>query len=171
MRTFNRFIPTAVAAAALLGGLGHAASALATQMSADGWQQLRPTSANKAKRDLALLASVPVTAPTAIAAASPQASVPAPVAGVGPAVEEAFRLVKGEPLQLQLQQWAARAGWTVVWNVPDGWIVPGDKTYGTDFEVAVQRAVEELASNGADVVGDSWRGNRTVIISQNGVFQ
>ncbi|TWG87965.1 toxin co-regulated pilus biosynthesis protein Q [Cupriavidus gilardii J11] len=118
-----------------------------------------------------MLAKVALTASTAAADTSPQAPEPAPVAGNAPAVTEAFRLVKGEPLQLQLQQWAARAGWTVVWNVPDGWIVPGDKTYGTDFEVAVQRAVEELASNGADVVGDSWRGNRTVIISQNGVFQ
>lgn len=170
MHTFNRSIPTAVAAAALLGGLCHATSALATQTSADGWQQLQPTATSKAKSNLALLASVPVTAPGAAVAASPQASAPTPVPEA-PAVAEAFRLVKGEPLQLQLQQWAARAGWTVVWNVPDGWIVPGDKTYGTDFEVAVQRAVEELASNGADVVGDSWRGNRTVIISQNGVFQ
>ncbi|WP_218275036.1 TcpQ domain-containing protein, partial [Pseudomonas sp. GW460-13] len=61
-------------------------------------------------------------------------------------VGDVYRLVKGEPLQQQLQKWATRAGWTVIWNVPDGWIVPGDKDYGGDFELAVKRVVEELAN-------------------------
>ncbi|MBY4898650.1 toxin co-regulated pilus biosynthesis Q family protein [Cupriavidus sp. AU9028] len=162
---------THIAAAALLmGGLSLTPAALAAPRSSDGWQSLQPTASDSKRAVQALLANVPV--PAAGNAISPSRGVASPETapeGAGPAGP--YRLVKGEPLQLQLERWAARAGWTVVWNVPDGWIVPGDKEYGTDFEAAVQRAIEELASNGADVVGDSWRGNRTVIISQNGVVQ
>ncbi|MCO4865660.1 MULTISPECIES: toxin co-regulated pilus biosynthesis Q family protein [Cupriavidus] len=138
----------------------------ASQLSNDGWQQLQAPRAAKAAASQTLLAA---NTPSAGAAPS-KASTPA-VPNIAPAAGAVFRLVKGEALQQQLQNWASRAGWTVAWNVPDGWIVPGDKDYGSDFESAVKRVVEELANNGADVVGDSWRGNRTVIISQNGMVQ
>ncbi|WP_258874765.1 toxin co-regulated pilus biosynthesis Q family protein [Cupriavidus taiwanensis] len=138
----------------------------ASQLSNDGWQQLQAPRAAKAAASQTLLAA---NTPSAGAAPS-KASTPA-VPNTAPAAGAVFRLVKGEALQQQLQNWASRAGWTVAWNVPDGWIVPGDKDYGSDFESAVKRVVEELANNGADVVGDSWRGNRTVIISQNGMVQ
>ncbi|MFJ4291237.1 TcpQ domain-containing protein [Cupriavidus sp. NPDC089707] len=146
----------------------------ASQLSSDGWQQLQPPRAAKAAVSPTLLAA---NTPTAGAAPSMAPSTAASMASTpavptsAPAPGAVFRLVKGEALQQQLQNWAARAGWAVAWNVPDGWIVPGDKDYGSDFELAVKRVVEELANNGADVVGDSWRGNRTVIISQNGMVQ
>lgn len=168
----NRTIRIAVAAVSLLSGLCLAPAVHASQLSNEGWQQLQPARVNKATIDRTLLAANTASPAAATASAQPStqgaAAVPpsaAPVVGV------VFRLVKGEPLQQQLQHWAARAGWTVAWNIPDGWIVPGNKDYGSDFEGAVKRVVEELASNGADVVGDSWRGNRTVIISQNGMVQ
>ncbi|MBP0623427.1 toxin co-regulated pilus biosynthesis Q family protein [Cupriavidus consociatus] len=164
----NRTIRFAVAAASLVSGLILVPAVHASQLSNDGWQQLQaPHGAKTAKA---------AVSPTLLAANTPSASA-APsltstaVPNVAPAAGAVFRLVKGEALQQQLQNWASRAGWTVAWNVPDGWIVPGDKDYGSDFESAVKRVVEELANNGADVVGDSWRGNRTVIISQNGMVQ
>ncbi|MCY1200695.1 Toxin co-regulated pilus biosynthesis protein Q [compost metagenome] len=162
----NRTIRIAVAAASLLSGLIMPA-AHASQLSNDGWQHLQPLRAAKAAVNPTMLAA---NTPPVVAAAPSKASTPAGPNGA-PTVGAVFRLVKGEALQQQLQNWANRAGWTVAWNVPDGWIVPGDKDYGSDFESAVKRVVEELANNGADVVGDSWRGNRTVIISQNGMVQ
>ncbi|MFS8981447.1 toxin co-regulated pilus biosynthesis Q family protein [Cupriavidus necator] len=179
MRHSNRIIRITGAVGSLLAGLIIAPAAHASQLASDGWQPLQPTRAGKGVAERALLAAN---------TASPAASGAVDLAGMsgagvaaltsaqtasGAAVPAAgtFRLIKGVPLQQQLQSWANRAGWTVAWNVPDGWIVPGDKAYGSDFEAAVQLVVEELASNGADVVGDSWRGNRTVIISQNGVVQ
>lgn len=166
----NRTLRIAVTAASLLSGLSLAPAVHASQLSSDGWQQLQPARINKAAIDQTLLAANT----SSLTAASVQANTPALAVGASggtPVVGDVFRLVKGQALQQQLQSWAARAGWTVAWNVPDGWIVPGDKDYGSDFEGAVKRVVEELASNGADVVGDSWRGNRTVIISQNGIVQ
>ncbi|MDK3022941.1 toxin co-regulated pilus biosynthesis Q family protein [Cupriavidus taiwanensis] len=162
----NRTTRVAVAAASLLSGLILMPEVHASQLSNDGWQTLQPPRAAKEAVGQTLLAA---NTPS-VAAAPSKANTPA-VSSVAPAVGAVFRLVKGEALQQQLQNWANRAGWTVAWNVPDGWIVPGDKDYGSDFESAVKRVVEELANNGADVVGDSWRGNRTVIISQNGMVQ
>ncbi|MFS8931433.1 toxin co-regulated pilus biosynthesis Q family protein [Cupriavidus taiwanensis] len=164
----HRTVRIVVTAGSLLSGLFIAPALHAAQLQNDGWQSLQPVRANPASIDRTLLAANG-SSPAANAGLSAAAAVSAPPAAA--VVGDVYRLVKGEPLQQQLQKWAARAGWTVVWNVPDGWIIPGDKDYGGDFELAVKRVVEELANNGADVVGDSWRGNRTVIISQNGMVQ
>ncbi|WP_373380340.1 toxin co-regulated pilus biosynthesis Q family protein [Cupriavidus nantongensis] len=164
----HRTVRIVVTAGSLLSGLFIAPALHAAQLQNDGWQSLQPARAGQAVIDRTLLAAnAPRRLPVPVFRLRRQSARPPAVAVAG----EIYRLVKGEPLQQQLQKWAARAGWTVVWNVPDGWIVPGDKDYGGDFELAVKRVVEELANNGADVVGDSWRGNRTVIISQNGIVQ
>jgi len=168
----KRTIRIAVAASSLLSCVVLTPVVHASQLSTDGWQSLQPARTSKATIDSTLLAANhPTLAGSSRAAIAAPAITPAAATAVAPVVGDVYRLVKGEPLQQQLQKWAARAGWTVAWNVPDGWIVPGDKDYGGDFEGAIQRVVEELASNGADVVGDGWRGNRTVIISQNGMVQ
>lgn len=152
------------------GAVQSKADAEAGRSSADGWQPLkRPTAADGPTGQLLAQGSTPraatsISGPGSALPISANPSLSTAPAGM-------FRLVKGELLQLQLQKWAALANWTISWNVPDSWIVPGDRDYGGDFEAAVQRVVEELATNGADVVGDSWRGNRTIIITQNGVMQ
>ncbi|MBP0633134.1 MULTISPECIES: toxin co-regulated pilus biosynthesis Q family protein [unclassified Cupriavidus] len=165
----NRTVRFVVAAASLVSGLILLPAVHASHLSNDGWQQLQAPHGAKAAKAAGSPTLLAANTPSAGAAPS-MASTPA-VPITAPAAGAVFRLVKGEALQQQLQNWASRAGWTVAWNVPDGWIVPGDKDYGSDFESAVKRVVEELANNGADVVGDSWRGNRTVIISQNGMVQ
>ncbi|RWA55731.1 pilus assembly protein [Cupriavidus sp. UYMSc13B] len=71
-------------------------------------------------------------------------------------------------MQNQLEDWGKRAGWKVLWNVPDTWIVPGDKAYGSDFAAAAQAVIEDLAANGADVLLDAWKDNKTVVIHQGG---
>jgi hypothetical protein len=82
-----------------------------------------------------------------------------------------FELVAGRSLELQLQGWAKRAGWTFSWNVQKDWIVPSGEAFGTNFEEAAQRVIEELASNGADVRADIYTGNHTVVVHQAGAAE
>lgn len=84
---------------------------------------------------------------------------------------EQFVLQAGQSIQTQLQHWAKRAGWTLTWNCPDDWIVPGDRAFGTNFETATQNAIEQLSKNGADVRADIWVGNHSVVVDQAGVSQ
>ncbi|WP_319640833.1 toxin co-regulated pilus biosynthesis Q family protein [Ralstonia pickettii] len=137
------------------------------ELSDDGWQPLgsgQPASEKVAQK------------PTRTTKQSAQTPAPKPVqAAPAPATEtasmtssQAYVLVAGESGESQLLAWAKRAGWTVLWNVQDAWIVPGNKSYGNDFETAVKQVTEDLHANGADVLGDSWRGNSTIIITQNG---
>lgn len=84
------------------------------------------------------------------------------------ATAESFSLVAGKSIESQVRGWATRAGWHLIWNLPDDWIAPGDRAYGTNFEQAVRHVIEELAGNGAGVVGDIWRGNKTVVVSSVG---
>lgn len=69
----------------------------------------------------------------------------------------------------ELQRWATRAKWRVVWNVPKDHVVPTDtKFYGT-FKTAVSKVVEDLVANGAVVSVKFWNGNSVAIISGPGV--
>ncbi|WP_321959259.1 toxin co-regulated pilus biosynthesis Q family protein [Burkholderia cenocepacia] len=81
---------------------------------------------------------------------------------------DAFALVGGQPIQTQLQSWAARAGWTVVWDVQQDWIVPNAATFTGDFASAAQQVIEALAANGADVRADLYTGNRSMVVHQAG---
>ncbi|KVS13920.1 pilus assembly protein [Burkholderia multivorans] len=71
-------------------------------------------------------------------------------------------------MQTQLQSWAARAGWTVVWDVQQDWIVPNSATFPGGFESAAQQVIEALAANGADVRADLYTGNKSMVVHQAG---
>lgn len=86
-------------------------------------------------------------------------------------VEAPFSLLGGQSLEMQLVAWAKRAGWAISWNTPDDWIVPHDLSYGTDFEGAIKSVLTQLASNGADVRADIWKGNKSVVVDKAGVSQ
>ncbi|MBU9651044.1 toxin co-regulated pilus biosynthesis Q family protein [Burkholderia multivorans] len=79
-----------------------------------------------------------------------------------------FALVAGQSIQTQLQSWAARAGWTVVWDVQQDWIVPNSATFPGGFESAAQQVIEALAANGADVRADLYTGNKSMVVHQAG---
>ncbi|WP_249176446.1 toxin co-regulated pilus biosynthesis Q family protein [Burkholderia cenocepacia] len=81
---------------------------------------------------------------------------------------EPFGLVAGKSIQSQLQAWAVRAGWTVVWDVQQDWIVPNAATFTGDFVSAAQQVIEALAANGADVRADLYTGNRSMVVHQAG---
>lgn len=143
-----------------------------TDSGVDGWQILAP-----AETALPINNATPPSATsTPISSAT---ATPAPASGTNDTVATGqpdvsvspFTLEAGRSLQIQLAGWAKRVGWSVIWNVPDDWIVPGNGAYAGDFPTAVGQVVEALASNGADVRADIWTGNQTVVIHQNGAAQ
>lgn len=178
MRQFNTHTRIAARVAWLIAGIcavqGASAASLADlewqRLSEEGWQMLAPpTAAAKDRRAAAMPAASSPATPTSVATTSAAAPAPAPTAITASFPAERFALVRGQSLQAQLEAWAARAGWTVEWNVPDGWIVPNDKSLGSDFAQAAQQAIEQLAANGADVQADIWNGNRVLVVHQAGV--
>ncbi|MRT01659.1 hypothetical protein GJQ57_23720 [Ralstonia pickettii] len=133
----------------------------------EGWQLLGSTPASPSKS--APVRSAAVTEmPNGKRLSEVSRSAAAPVAPPAPTAD-AFVLVKGKSMQAQLESWAARAGWTVEWNVPDDWIVPNDQPLGNDFAHATQQTIEQLAANGADVQADIWKGNQVVVVHPAGV--
>jgi hypothetical protein len=75
-----------------------------------------------------------------------------------------YSLKAGLGLESQLQGWASRAGWKVVWNVPHDWIVPNGAVFGDDFHAAADQVIQTLAANGANVRADFYKGNRTLVV-------
>ncbi|WP_261531653.1 toxin co-regulated pilus biosynthesis Q family protein [Burkholderia multivorans] len=120
-------------------------------------------------------AAAAAAAETAAQAALEIAGAPAdlvPEAVVLPATplttQATFALVAGQSIQTQLQSWASRAGWTVVWDVQQDWIVPNSATFPGGFESAAQQVIEALAANGADVRADLYTGNKSMVVHQAG---
>lgn len=155
---------------AVMAGWAQCATAAGTDNSLDGWQVLAP-----ANSDMPVNAVIPAGAPTTeppLIGANGTSPVPpiTPAAGLD-ASAGVFDLQAGKSLQSQLEGWAKRAGWSVMWSVPDDWLVPGNESYGGDFASAVQRVVEQLAANGADVRADVWNGNHSVVIHPTGATE
>nr|WP_311530338.1 TcpQ domain-containing protein [uncultured Ralstonia sp.] len=174
-------LPTAQAATSRQNAIPEEAE----ELSGDGWQLLSAgESMPKAPTKKSVPASKQAAAPTASKQAAGSSTEPSTAASkvalteTTPAAVSAstppvsapttFSLVAGESVESQLLAWAKRAKWNVLWSVQDAWVVPGNKDYGTDFESAVKSVTEDLAGNGADILGDSWRGNNMIVITQNG---
>ncbi|MBW5286706.1 TcpQ domain-containing protein [Burkholderia gladioli] len=83
-------------------------------------------------------------------------------------VELPYHLDAGLPIDEQLRGWARRAGWTLLWNIEPGWIVPGAQDFGTDFRSAMNQVIASLADNGADVLGDGYEANHVFIVHAKG---
>lgn len=86
------------------------------------------------------------------------------VTAASEAAASGFALQAGQSLQAQLQRWARDAGWTVVWTSPDDWIVPGAGPSGGAFADAAREVIEALAQDGADIRGDLYLGNHTLVV-------
>ncbi|MEX3917913.1 toxin co-regulated pilus biosynthesis Q family protein [Paraburkholderia sp. BR10872] len=111
---------------------------------------------------------VPANPHGEIAPEAPAAQLPGPEAAPS---AETYVLLGGQSLETQLMGWAKRAGWSVSWNTADDWIVPHDLSYHSNFEDAINSVFTQLASNGADVRADIWRGNKAVVVDKAGVNQ
>ncbi|MGF6440600.1 TcpQ domain-containing protein [Paraburkholderia youngii] len=100
-----------------------------------------------------------------------QINVPVPPATpVAPAADP-YVLVGGKSLQAQILGWGKRSGWAIDWRTPDDWIVPNDKAFSIDFEVAVRDVFDQASANGADVRVDIWEGNRSIVVDKTGAEQ
>ncbi len=166
----KRMAAIAMAACTVVSA-AHAASR-SQSTDGEGWQPLggsarKASVVGQANRSGAADPNTLVAAASALASSTPE-----PAASVTPvSAARPFELVADESVEQQLLEWAKRAGWKVLWRVQDAWVVPGNKSYGDDFESAVQHVTEDLAANGTDVLGDSWRGNHTIVITQNGASE
>lgn len=110
------------------------------------------------------------------ATASPQSSTPsspenAPAAEpLAPrALEESFTLRKGESIKSELESWAQRTGWEVIWRLSDTWLIPNGITYYGDFKTAATTVVQTLADNGIVIRCIANDGNKTMLIVGAGV--
>lgn len=75
---------------------------------------------------------------------------------------------KGESIDQGLQRWAKQASWTVIWNLPQDWVVPNGVEFHGDFSSAVGAVVNSLSSNGANIQSDIYQGNKTIVIHEMG---
>jgi len=76
-----------------------------------------------------------------------------------------YSLEGGLPLKPQLESWAKNAGWSLVWDYPEDWMVPGGTSFGDDFQQAISKVGETLVANGADIKVTIYLGNKTVRLS------
>lgn len=79
-----------------------------------------------------------------------------------------YQLQAGRSLQTQLEEWAAHAGWSIDWNAPVSWIVPGGQAFGTDFVAAAKEVFDALITNGADIRVNMYKGNKAITVFQTG---
>ena len=82
--------------------------------------------------------------------------------------QSVFMLTKGQLILTELQHWAKQSGWTVVWQVPEDWMVPNTTTFNGDFQQAVSQVIEALAANGANIHAVFHTANDTVVIQGAG---
>lgn len=140
----------------------------------DGWQPLS-AEASKGWQPLSVDAPKSVSPPTIgqlhgapVPPVPPITAVPVTVAPITSTPVCTFELVAGESFETQVMGWAACAHWNMTWNYPSDWVVPGGKSYGTDFAAAIEAAFNEAGSNGADIWADGWKGNHTVTVTTRG---
>lgn len=97
--------------------------------------------------------------PIAEAQATPSSASANPAAPVLP-IQPVWTLVAGQPIGRNLQTWAEQAGWTVVWQVRNDWIVPSGLSYTGSFAEAAETVIKTLAENGAVVDFKTYEGNK-----------
>ena len=79
---------------------------------------------------------------------------------VGTGANQSWSLSAGKTLHEQLAAWAERAGWSFAWRPEKGWLVPADATFTGTFDVAIEKVVKMLYSQGKPVRLELWEGNR-----------
>ncbi|CAN7775649.1 OmpA family protein [Caballeronia sp. LjRoot31] len=146
-------VPTAVPAIALT----QQAQALASRSSTS-----KPVAASTQSTNIAPLAQLD----EARSSSSESDPVVAPV--IVPDKLQRFALKSGLPLEDQIVADGAKAGWTVLWNIPGNWTAPNDASFSGDFEHAAIQFFDQMAENGADIWVDVWEGNHTIIVTPTG---
>ena len=78
-------------------------------------------------------------------------------------------LTAGNTVGQELQAWAKKAGWKVVWNMSKDWSVPASTSFPGDFKAAASGVIQTLAANGALVRAQFFDGNKTMVVTGPGV--
>ncbi|VVE13983.1 MULTISPECIES: toxin co-regulated pilus biosynthesis Q family protein [Pandoraea] len=126
-----------------------------------GWQPL-------AGSDTAATDAGSTSAPDVTSGATlPAAPINAAVSATKPA--DTWTIREGFPIGEEIKDWAKRAGWRVVWQMPRDVIAAAATSFTGDFPSAVTDVVKTLAANGALIRAKIFDGNRTVLIQGPGV--
>jgi hypothetical protein len=102
--------------------------------------------------------------------ADPDAAVDQPTAAAADRSIPEFKpialwtLKANQAISVGLEDWARASGWEVVWNVPEDWLVPNTAQFQGDFAAAAAQVIQSLASNGASIHADFYKGNRTLVV-------
>jgi hypothetical protein len=86
----------------------------------------------------------------------------APAAAAG-----AWRADKDRALRSVLAEWAERAGWQIVWNSGFEYKLESGAAFGGDFIQASGDLLRSMQSARPAVVGTFYRGNRTLVITND----
>ncbi len=77
---------------------------------------------------------------------------------------------RGERLSQALSDFAKQQGWTVLWYCQD-WAAPGQTIFHGDFMTVSQEFIKSISSDGADIHGKWWLGNKTLVVTGSGAMQ
>lgn len=80
-------------------------------------------------------------------------------------IPQSWELHSGDTVKKDLEAWAAKAGWSLVWSLSKDWVIPATSTFNGSFQDAAASVVSTLSSNGAIIHAKFFRGNRTVVIT------
>lgn len=79
-----------------------------------------------------------------------------------------WTLTAGHTVGKDLQEWAVKAGWRVVWNLPKDWSIPASTTFHGNFKEAASSVIKNLAANGALIRAQFYDGNNTLVVNGPG---
>lgn len=80
-----------------------------------------------------------------------------------------WKLHVGKLVGMELQEWAKKDGWTVVWQVPKDWNVAAETTFEGDFKTASSAVINSLANSGAIIRAQFHDLNKTLVVTGPGV--
>lgn len=115
-----------------------------------------------------LAASATPSVATASAASAPLVGTSSSSPSTTGSTPGVWTIREGYPIGQELQSWAKRVGWKVVWRYPVDRTSPNTATFTCDFPTAANQVIQTLAENGLDILCDGWSENRTFVVTQRG---
>lgn len=76
------------------------------------------------------------------------------------AVQVVWKLERGLPIHTQLQAWAQRAGWTLLWRPDFSWRTAADASFEGEFSDAIEQVITALFEEGEPVRLILWEANQ-----------
>lgn len=115
--------------------------------------------------------SPPPPSPAAVPTGQPQSLLPPSPAPVPPAeppppvvVAEMWTAPAGRHLKAVLQDWAGRAGWTVVWQSDHDYPLEATASFSGDFTEAARQLVAALATVAPAPYANFYKGNQVLVV-------